>query len=127
VLFGETLDIELRPFGVTVVTVMAGMIKSSWYQNSMPQLELPEDSLYHPVADAVRFGMEGLGNEKDGMEPDEFAELVIRDVLAGKKVVWRGGLSNMVYWVSNWMPKWVMDKVLWDMSGLKKMDGRQQI
>lgn len=93
------------------MTVMAGMVQSSWYSNSMPQINLPDDSFYLPVVDNVNAGMTGEDNKKNGMNVDDFGKRVADRVLAGKEKdgkIWEGASSGLVYWVSAWFPGWVL-------------------
>ena len=88
---------------------MAGMVQSSWYSNSMPQIELPEDSYYHAVTDAIDAGMQGADNKKNGTNVDVFAEEVVGKVVMGQRgKIWVGAMGGLVKWVSGWFPVWVL-------------------
>lgn len=93
----------------------------------MPQIKLPEDSYYHSVQDAINAGMTGEDNKKNGMNVDTFAELVVKDVIGGRKgLVWRGALSALIYWVSWLAPTWVLDGVMYDRAGLKELENERR-
>lgn len=107
--FTSTISIELRPLGVTTVTVMAGMVRTVWYSNSVPPFVLPEDSYYRSVVDAINDGMQGTDNKKNGMDADVFAEVVVKRVVRGERGrIWAGALSGLVKWTTAWMPGWVL-------------------
>jgi 1-acylglycerone phosphate reductase len=87
---------------------MTGMIQSSWYANSVPQVKLPSDSYYHSAIENISAGMTGIDNKEKGTNVDEYAEQVVRDILARKEgMVWRGAMSGMV-WMASLLPTWVM-------------------
>jgi 1-acylglycerone phosphate reductase len=120
--FTATIALELKPLGVTTVTVMAGMVQSSWYSNSMPQIELPEDSYYHLATDAINAGMQGDDNKKNGMNVDAFAEQVVKSVVNGSRgKIWAGAMAPLVKWVTGWLPVWVAEKICWDRGDLGKL------
>ncbi|KAF2786109.1 putative short-chain dehydrogenase/reductase [Melanomma pulvis-pyrius CBS 109.77] len=120
--FTSTISIELRPLGVTTVTVMAGMVQSVWYSNSVPPFVLPEDSYYRPVVDAINDGLQGADNKKNGMDVDIFAENVVKQVVRGQRGrIWAGALSGLVKWTTAWMPGWVLEKICWDRGNLGKL------
>jgi hypothetical protein len=87
---------------------MAGMIQSSWYSNSIPQIRLPEDSYYQLVTDAINEGMTGTDNKKNGTNVDVFSEQVVNEVVKARPgLVWKGALSGLVYWLSQ-LPTFIM-------------------
>ena len=51
-MLSKTLRLELQPFGVKVVTVMAGAIQSNFFTNQ-DELQLPQDSDYRPIQDCI--------------------------------------------------------------------------
>lgn len=100
---------ELKPLGINVVTVAAGMVQSAWYSNSIPSLTLPKDSYYHSVTEQINAGVRGDSNKESGTNVDVFAEQVVSDVLSGKSgYVYRGALSTVVKWVGSVAPRWFM-------------------
>jgi 1-acylglycerone phosphate reductase len=120
--FTATIALELKPLGVTTVTVMAGMVKSSWYSNSVPQIELPEDSYYHLAIDAINVGMQGDENKKNGTNVDAFAEQVVKSVVnGGRGKIWAGAMAPLVKLVTGWLPVWVAEKICWDRGDLGKL------
>ena len=53
---------ELQPFGVKVMTVIVGAVKSNIFTNG-PGYELPKGSLYEPARKEVERRIEGRGIE----------------------------------------------------------------
>lgn len=48
----ETMRLELKPFGVDVLSVVTGAVKSQG-QTYFGDFALPENSLYKPIEDSV--------------------------------------------------------------------------
>lgn len=101
---------------------MAGMVQSSWYSNSIPQIQLPEDSYYHSVTDAINAGMQGDDNKKNGTDVDVFAEQVVKSVVnGGRGKLWAGTMAPLVKWVTGWLPVWILEKICSDRGNLGKL------
>lgn len=73
----EGLRLELAPFGVRVVNLVPGAVKSAFADNA-PSLELPSDSIYGPARDRIQQAMNG---PPAGFEPSD-AEAWARQVAA---------------------------------------------
>jgi len=50
----DALRMELAPFGIHVVTIQPGGVRSSFGQHAESAIRLPENSLYKPVAGGIR-------------------------------------------------------------------------
>lgn len=80
----DALRMELKPFGVDVITVQPGGIRSAFGERAAAQVRavLPEHSRYAAVADSI------IGRAQDSqggaMEADEFARRMLDQVLATK-------------------------------------------
>ena len=108
----ETLHLEMMPFGVKVLTVNSGLIKSNLARNSL-DLELPVDSLYQVINRdiAARARMEELAHL--GTEPEIYAESIVRDVLASTDgTVWRGALASFLRYCQMMLPKFLLVSLL---------------
>ncbi|KAB5511718.1 short-chain dehydrogenase/reductase [Coniochaeta sp. 2T2.1] len=108
---GRTTRRELAPFGVRVVTLKTGSVKSSLFANA-PATVLPEQSLYAPV----RNWIEGRGFTASGrfMDVDEYAGAVVTDLLKEnvRPVIWKGGLV-WIAWLLSWFGwETIMDQAL---------------
>ncbi|KAB5533389.1 short-chain dehydrogenase/reductase [Coniochaeta sp. 2T2.1] len=108
---GRTIRRELGLFGVRVVTLKTGSVKSSLFANA-PAIVLPERSLYAPVRDWI----EGRGFTASGrfMDVDEYSRAVVTDLLREdvRPVIWRGGLV-WVAWFISWLGwETIMDQAL---------------
>ncbi|OJJ97643.1 hypothetical protein ASPACDRAFT_123535 [Aspergillus aculeatus ATCC 16872] len=107
--YGETLRLELAPFGVRVVTVMSGVVRTQIFDKH-PDLEFP-GSMYEPATDGVR-RMAAGESVKHPMAPEEYARRLVEDLLSGKTgLVWRGKMASIGWFLTTWMPTWVLDRM----------------
>ena len=99
----EALRLELAPFGVTVLTVNTGAVRTNGLVNGV-NFTLPPSSRYKRIEKEVAARARG----EDGtprMEPSVYAEKVVGDVLRGcSGQVWRGGYAWAVRWVLSRLP-----------------------
>ncbi|KAE8153660.1 hypothetical protein BDV25DRAFT_168443 [Aspergillus avenaceus] len=92
VAYSDVLTLELKPFGVRVITVVAGTVQTNIFSNyaGRPDSTLPPNSLYMGAAQDVQDWTDGKV-VKDAMSPDDFAKRVVGDVLGGGSgTIWRG-------------------------------------
>ncbi|KAG5953110.1 hypothetical protein E4U53_006846 [Claviceps sorghi] len=95
--YSRTLRQELKPFGVRVTVVMAGMVKS---QTNKTYRELPCDSVYAIVQDLFRRKLT-YSEDTSRMTPDEFAQRLVGRLLPeGTAKAWGG-------WFFSSPPDWV--------------------
>jgi NAD(P)-dependent dehydrogenase (short-subunit alcohol dehydrogenase family) len=50
----DALRMELAPFGIRVVSIQPGGVRSSFGEHAEAAIRLPEDSIYHAVAGGIR-------------------------------------------------------------------------
>ena len=104
--YSDTLRIELAPFGVNVMVVVTGGVKSNIARTHR---ELPEGSLYLPLnADYQR---RQLHSQEDAMEGTVYAEGVVKAALGTKptRSLWRGHQASNVWLLLTLMPKRIWD------------------
>ena len=80
----DALRMELKPFGVDVITVQPGGIRSAFGERAAAQVRavLPEHSRYAAVADSII--ARAQDSQGGAMEADEFARRMLDQVLATK-------------------------------------------
>lgn len=85
--YSDTLRIELAPFGVNVMVVVTGGVKSNIAKT---RRELPEDSLYHSLD--VEYQRRQTHSQEGAMENTVYAEGVVKAALKTKptRSLWRG-------------------------------------
>ncbi|OCT50994.1 NADPH-dependent 1-acyldihydroxyacetone phosphate reductase [Cladophialophora carrionii] len=106
--YANTLRVELAPFGVKVITVLAGGVKSNI--NSHVKRVLPRDSVYSTLEDS--FVRRQVHSQESAMPNVAFAESVVNQVLppsgpwrpwswlwrdARRRWIWEGSKSWLVY------------------------------
>lgn len=116
----EALRLELAPFGITVVTVNTGAVRTNNFANGV-NFELPSTSLYKSIEKQIAARARG----EDGtprMEPSVYAEKVVDDILGGASgQIWRGGYASLVRFVLSKLPVWVSDWMFIQNTGLDAM------
>ncbi|OCL05911.1 oxidoreductase [Glonium stellatum] len=106
----EALRLEMKPFGVKVVTVITGSVQSNIFANA-PEHHLPPGSRYASAEKAIANRAAGK-DVKQHSTPEEFARSLVSDVLGGASgKVYRGKMSTMVRVVSTYMPTFIIDKL----------------
>ncbi|ETS86941.1 hypothetical protein PFICI_00769 [Pestalotiopsis fici W106-1] len=78
----DTLRLELAPFGVDVLEVVTGGVKTNG-QTYFEDLKLPEESLYKPIEDTFVNRAQGKGDGLERMDAAEYASAVV-DAIANR-------------------------------------------
>jgi short-subunit dehydrogenase len=110
----ETLRMELKPFGVDVLSVVTGVVKSN-AQNweHFEDWKLPEDSVYKPLKSLIHERIQ----EKDGINNDgaarvdtmQHAKKLADKILAGTTgTIWIRGQARGVRFATTYLPKFVL-------------------
>ncbi|EMD67149.1 hypothetical protein GGP41_007075 [Bipolaris sorokiniana] len=105
--YTDALRIEMAPFGVQVVLVVTGGVKS---RISDVKKRLPPNSLYMPIEKDYLFRQ---GNsQRTAMPTETYARKVVSDLLepTSKAWLWRGHQSSLVRWLS-----WLLPRGFWDL------------
>lgn len=104
--YSDTLRVELAPFGVNVMVVVTGGVKSNIARTHR---ELPNGSLYHPIE--PEYQRRQLHSQEGAMEGKSYAEGVVRAALASKpaRSLWRGHQAWNV-----WLLLTLMPRMFWD-------------
>jgi NAD(P)-dependent dehydrogenase (short-subunit alcohol dehydrogenase family) len=117
--YSNTLRVELAPFGVRVITIVTGGVKSNI---ARVERELPEGSLYVPVNEEyqrrLKYSQEGA------MPNEEYARLVVSKIIQpdAPKLVWEGNKSWVVWFAYTFLPTSVLVRSL-DTRGGKALLG----
>lgn len=102
----ETLRLELSPFGVSVVTIMAGIVDSEFHVNDS-DFDLPMNSRYAPIKETIASWASGEAKPK-GCSSHEFAETLVEDIIGSKaSTVYKGPRAGAVKFVVTWLPTYV--------------------
>jgi NAD(P)-dependent dehydrogenase (short-subunit alcohol dehydrogenase family) len=120
----DVLRMELAPFGIHVVTIQPGGVLSSFGAHAEAAIRLPEDSLYHTVADGIR--ARALAGQQGATPADEFVRPVVDALLASNPpAVIRGGKNSFkLPLLKKLLPTAVLDAKLSALFGLDRLSGR---
>lgn len=131
--YSNTLRVELAPFGVKVVSVMAGGVQS---RIARTKRALGLHSLYTPIDD---FYQERVGYSQAGaMEAPVFAKRVVDRLLGmdswvswllmrNKKLIWEGNLAKVVWFAYSFMWEGFFDPLMKKRFGLWKLQKLMQV
>ena len=125
--YSAALRIEVAPFGVHVITVVTGGVKS---RISRVKRTLQEDSAYKELEDDYQ--RRQIYSQEVGMETDLYAKEVVKKVLEAEgwlwstRTIWAGGSSGIVRWVSWILPQSVLDWGVSRMFGFNKLQGVEE-
>lgn len=109
-LLTDQLRVELEPFGIKVILIVAGTVRTRFFQN-LPESQLPEHSIYGPARKKVEYILSGNVAQASAVEVDQFAQRVVQNALKDRPTVyqWVGGSVVSVWTVSTllWHTAWV--------------------
>ena len=109
----EVLSMELRPFGISVLHVAPGGVKSNIAVNGVNRLTLPENTLYARFIHNI-FERINMSQDSTSMESDEFAKRVVRNALKKNppRYMVLGGRSTLLSFLK-WLPKRLVLYFMW--------------
>ncbi|KAI9026625.1 short-chain dehydrogenase/reductase family protein [Phycomyces nitens] len=115
----DVLRMELKPFGIDVVLVAPGGIKSNFGTAGVTSPLVPEDSLYRSIADNI-YARANLSQD-GGTDTDVFAKHVITRVLGKSPSYITYGSSSFVALILYYMPTFIKDYAFSKRFGLDKI------
>lgn len=125
-MFSDTLRLELQPFGIKVVDLRTGVVKTNLIGNvQQSQKEggkeelLPKGSLYQPAKDTVEKALRQEAFVGQGMPSEKWARGVVGDLLKAKPpgVIWRGE-SAWLTRIATMLPFGTFDGMVKKLTGL---------
>ena len=119
-MFSNTLRLELQPFGIAVVELRTGGVKTNIVNNvKARQPELPEGSIYMPAREAVEKALRGEWFNDMGIAAEQWAKGVVADLLRRNPppIIWRGE-SAWLAWLGSCLPFGMFDGRIKRMVGL---------
>ncbi|KAK7946586.1 dehydrogenase [Apiospora aurea] len=110
--FTEGLRLELAPFGIRVINMLTGGVKSTFFDNA-PTATLPPGSLYNVAKEAVETAMAGEDTAANGTESSVWADSVVKDLSRPNPAhwVWRGRHATEVR-LASLLPVGTLDGVI---------------
>ncbi|KAJ4244775.1 hypothetical protein NW762_014352 [Fusarium torreyae] len=120
----ESLRLELGPFGIRVINMVTGGVKSTFHENS-PHPELSKDSIYNLAKEDIESSMSG--NEPGIKKPDAttWAKQVAGDLSQRKPpyMIFRGG-SATTGRLATLFPIGTFDGTLKHLSGIDALENK---
>ncbi|RDA93320.1 hypothetical protein CP533_2031 [Ophiocordyceps camponoti-saundersi (nom. inval.)] len=120
----EVLRLELAPFGIKVINLMTGSVRSTFHDNA-PRATLPPTSLYNVAKEEVEKAMSGEEAAATGADPAQWAEQVVNDLGKSKPShwLWRGKYSTLVR-LASFLPVGFLDGSIKSKVGLDVVERR---
>lgn len=118
--FGDTLRVELSPFGVKVINIASGNVESNIMKGA--PTSLPPGSIYQPINE--EFVRDRIEHFQDGATPTgQFAKTVVAETLKNNPRAWVYTANNTwtVWMISTFMGRRGFDGILSRMFGLEKL------
>ncbi|PVH97428.1 dehydrogenase [Periconia macrospinosa] len=114
----EVMRLELAPFGIKVINLLTGTVRSTFHANA-PHESLPPDSIFTFAKDVVEKTMSGGDFAADGSDPVKWSKRVVSLLSRNNPShwIWAGKWSTTV-WASTFFPVGLMDWMMKPMVGL---------
>jgi short-subunit dehydrogenase len=120
--WSDTLRIELRPFGIQVITVQPGAIRSNFGNSASENLAFEkENSAYAPIADFIN--KRAVISQQGATGAEEFARRLISQLVKkNPKSIIRIGKSSILYpLMKRWLPTSLLDTIISGKFGLTQL------
>ncbi len=120
--WSDTLRIELKPFGIQVITVQPGAIQSNFGKTAAETLAFDkEHSFYAPVADFVN--KRAIISQEGATTSEEFAARLLKHLLKkNPKPIIRIGKSSTLYsLMKRCLPTTLLDSIIAGKFGLTQL------
>jgi len=129
--YSNTLRVELEPFGVKVVTIVTGGVKS---RIARVQGNLPPRSLYKPIESS--YVRRVTHSQEGAMDTRVYAKRVVDRVLGldswmtwllmrNRKLVWEGNMARTVWCLYTFFWEGFMDGILKRTFGLRNLQRKK--
>ncbi|KAK5454277.1 NADPH-dependent 1-acyl dihydroxyacetone phosphate reductase [Exophiala xenobiotica] len=118
--FSETMRLEFQPFGIKVIDLKTGAVKTPFFENAAQRYtaSLPENSVYAPIKDEVEKVMNGDFGSMEPQDVNKWAKNVIGDL--SKRTpsahIWRGTSATLA-WIGTFLPVGTFDSMVRKLTG----------
>ena len=123
----QTLHLELAPFGIKVVEIKSGTVKSHFYDNK-DVAKLPPNSIYNIARGEIETSpiMSGHSDSSQVGDRYEWADHVIKNLLKTNppRLVWAGHMAWLVPILTTFFPTSFMDNMMKKNSGIDILEKR---
>lgn len=131
--FSRTLRLELKPYGVRVLVAITGTVRTNI--NLQTDRQLPQDSLYQPIADVYQWRLTFSRETPSSVTPEAYARRLVHDALKPEWHAWLrgllgwgrpdwhyfGGLARLV-WLGTCIGEWFTDTLIYRKFKLDRLD-----
>ncbi|KAF7558284.1 hypothetical protein G7Z17_g63 [Cylindrodendrum hubeiense] len=118
----DNMRLELAPFGIKVVDLKTGAVKSRFFGNQEGGTDptLPENSLYNVAKEEVEAVLAGRKMESSMLDSDDWAKQVVAKLLAKSPPtqIWKGGNAFLVWVGTKFLPSQFLESDLWKIGAL---------
>jgi NAD(P)-dependent dehydrogenase (short-subunit alcohol dehydrogenase family) len=116
----DALRMELAPFGIQVVTVQPGGVRSAFGDHAEEAIQLPQDSVYQPVEQGIRDRAQA--GQKGATPVQDFIVPVVEDLLGDSPpAIIRGGAGSTKFpLLKKLLPLTVFDRMASKAFGLDR-------
>lgn len=117
--YGNTLRVEMAPFGVRVVNVISGEVGTNILKRDSAR-KLPADSLYAPIANDF---VAHVQRTPQTITPGQYARAVVGEVTkkAPQAWFWYGASTGLVKWCDMFLPRTYWDWLFTRWFGLNRL------
>ncbi|KAI8965168.1 NAD(P)-binding protein [Daldinia sp. FL1419] len=120
-MLSDTMRLELEPFGVKVVELRTGVVKTNLIKTMQTSTTttIPEDSIYKPARERVEKSLRQEQFENAGMPREQWAEAIVQDLSrkCPSPVIWRGE-TVFLSWLCSLLPYGWSDGLAKKITGL---------
>lgn len=123
-MISANLRLELAPFGIKVVDLKTGGVKSNfWASAGKIDSQLPSNSLYNVARDGIENAMKGGPYEPKSVDRYIWAKAVVKDLSKTNPplMIWRGD-SAFTIWIGTFLPLNAFDSFLKKMTGISELE-----
>lgn len=120
--WSDTLRMELKPFGVKVITVQSGAIESNFGKTAAESFAFgKEASIYTPIAEFVN--KRAFISQQGAMPANEFAQRLVKQLIKKRPhTIIRLGKSSVIYpLLKRWLPTFMLDSIISRKFGLSRL------
>ncbi|KAK7708883.1 hypothetical protein SLS63_013365 [Diaporthe eres] len=127
VMISDTMRLELQPFGIKVIDLRTGIIKTNLIRNiqQTKRTELPKGSIFEPARDLVERELAQMDHEEEGTDLSEWVQSVVGELLKPNPppVIWKGEKA-LLSRIATVAPFGTFDGLVRKLSGFDKVEQR---
>lgn len=125
-MFTTCLRLELEPFGIKVVELKTGSIRTNFMSNNLATTDtqiLPSNSYYNIAKEAIEKFIIGAWLSEKGSDPHDWARQIVQDLSTSNPPyeLWRGASAGTM-WFGSFLPTWFFNSELKKRSGLSVIE-----